>query len=115
MSSFFVDDFAVSTYSSVQSVEGQPEHSQSSTDISPLLNRENHSTACVFPMALSLKAVLGLHMFTKLFSLVEVKLHANVFLYLNKPLECFVLNLTCTAVNTCQESGQRLFLQNFLD
>jgi hypothetical protein len=97
-------------------MEGQPEHSQYSTDISPLLNQENHSTICFFPMALSLKAVLGLHLFTALFSQVEVKLHANVLLLnLNKALECCIWNLTCAAINTCQESGQRLCLQIFVD
>jgi len=58
-------------------------------------------------MALSLKAVLGLCMFTKLLSQVEVILHANVlFLYFIKPLECCVSNLTCSAVNACQESAE---------
>jgi hypothetical protein len=36
---------------------GEPERSQSSTEVSPCLNLENHSKVCVLPMALSPKDV----------------------------------------------------------
>ena len=46
----------VSTFSSVRLVEGRPEWGWSSTLISPLLNRANHSKTCVRLSASSLKA-----------------------------------------------------------
>jgi len=51
---FFSQNF--STFSSIQLVDGRPEWGWSSTLISPLLNRANHSKTCVQLSASSLKA-----------------------------------------------------------
>jgi hypothetical protein len=45
------------SFSSVRLVEGRPERSECSTEVSPRLNRENHSKVCVLPLALSPRAV----------------------------------------------------------
>jgi hypothetical protein len=45
------------TFSSVRPVEGRLERSESLTEVSQILNRENHSKICIIPIALSPKAV----------------------------------------------------------
>jgi hypothetical protein len=41
-------------------MEERPEHSQSSAEVSPHLNSENHSNINTLPLALSPKAVLSI-------------------------------------------------------
>jgi hypothetical protein len=50
-------------------IDGHPEHSASSAEVTPLLNLENHSKTCVHPIACSPKCIFNISKVSVAFSL----------------------------------------------
>jgi hypothetical protein len=74
-----------STFSSVQPLQGWPERSQFSSEVSPCLNWENHSKVCILPYGFVTKSCLE-HFIRSWcscsFPKLEAKLIANALLVL---------------------------------
>ena len=98
---------SLSVFPYVRTVEGRAEHSQSSAEISPCLNRQNHATVRVLPMALWPRTVLSTSCVSDaVFS--SMKQNLAQICCSNQQFENRVSHFTRTTVNSYCEAAERV-------
>jgi hypothetical protein len=99
-----------STFLSVQSMERWHEHSQSSTEVSPHLNGDNHSSLCSPHGIVTERCSEHSMCFRCSFPEFDAKHNTNALFPQNQPLENHRLHFTCTTINILWEATQRVMV-----